>query len=450
LTLRVISNNDENFSVEVTSNSAYLCPMNVEVYPLNSETVTFGGSAQTGSTLTHICTPGVNISATGGSNGNFAASGNGTFGGNITASSGTLTGPLTINGSGNRPVTIDSNVNIKGDAGGWAMEHGFIGSSGTARGGFGAYGSVDALSYYYVGIFGSEKLTIDYTSGAATFNGTLSASNFSGSSSGTNTGDQTLAGLGGLPLTGGTMTGTITFANNVGTCLYGTMADNDQWRILAGNTGSNAGYLEIATADDGTEPIYFRQYTGVFATLVRTATILDGSGNTSLPNNLQLGTIGGGTGTATPNTINLGSTFSNTAGSNLKLKLFEDTGGNIYGIGISNNQMDFNVASGGGYRFYTGSVTAPSFFEVSDIRFKNVLETNPNINVLGIDVIKFTRADDDTNAVRYGYSAQQVKEVIPEAVAGDENLSVNYMDIHTLKIAALEKRIAELEAKLNK
>jgi BMFP domain-containing protein YqiC len=39
---------------------------------------------------------------------------------------------------------------------------------------------------------------------------------------------------------------------------------------------------------------------------------------------------------------------------------------------------------------------------------------------------------------------------LPDAVTGDEKLSVNYMDIHTLKIAALEKRIAELEAKLNK
>jgi hypothetical protein len=57
--------------------------MNVEVYPLNNETVTFGGVAQTGSTLTHVCTPGVKISATGGSNGDFAALGNGTFGGTL-------------------------------------------------------------------------------------------------------------------------------------------------------------------------------------------------------------------------------------------------------------------------------------------------------------------------------------------------------------------------------
>ena len=40
--------------------------------------------------------------------------------------------------------------------------------------------------------------------------------------------------------------------------------------------------------------------------------------------------------------------------------------------------------------------------------------------------------------------------ILPDAVTGEEKLSVNYMDIHTLKLAALENRIAELEAKLNK
>ena len=64
------------------------------------------------------------------------------------------------------------------------------------------------------------------------------------------------------------------------------MADNDQFRILVGGTASNAGYVEIATADDGTEPIYVRQYTGVFSSLQRTLTLLDGSGNSSFPGSI--------------------------------------------------------------------------------------------------------------------------------------------------------------------
>ena len=92
-----------------------------------------------------------------------------------------------------------------------------------------------------------------------------------------------------LPLAGGTMSGTISFINNLGTALQGTIGDNDFWRIHANSTSSNAGYLEIATSDDGTEPIYVRQYTGVFSSLTRTATLLDGSGNTSFPGNLTVG-----------------------------------------------------------------------------------------------------------------------------------------------------------------
>jgi hypothetical protein len=68
--------------------------------------------------------------------------------------------------------------------------------------------------------------------------------------------------------------------------ISGTIATNDFFRIRAGGA-SNAGYLEIATADDASEPIHIRQYTGAFTTLTRTATLLDGSGNTLLPGTLN-------------------------------------------------------------------------------------------------------------------------------------------------------------------
>ena len=81
--------------------------------------------------------------------------------------------------------------------------------------------------------------------------------------------------------------GQITFSALSGTngraLLYQQMADNDYFRIYCGGTGNNGGYAEIATADDGTEPIYVRQYSGVFGTLVRTLTLLDGNGNTTVP-----------------------------------------------------------------------------------------------------------------------------------------------------------------------
>lgn len=88
-----------------------------------------------------------------------------------------------------------------------------------------------------------------------------------------------------LPLSGGILTGDLLF-NNSGTTfrqIRGTCGDNDFWRIGGGATGNNAGYMEIATADDGIQPIYVRQYSGPFSTITRTATLLDGSGNTSFP-----------------------------------------------------------------------------------------------------------------------------------------------------------------------
>ena len=87
--------------------------------------------------------------------------------------------------------------------------------------------------------------------------------------------------------TSGSVNATVT-GNTSANLVYGSMGDNDQFRIQIGATATNAGFVEIATADDGTEPIHVRQYTGVFTTLARTATILDGSGNTTFP-----GTVSG-------------------------------------------------------------------------------------------------------------------------------------------------------------
>jgi len=58
---------------------------------------------------------------------------------------------------------------------------------------------------------------------------------------------------------------------------------------MGGATSSNNGYLEIATADDGTEPIYVRQYTGVFSNVARTLTLLDANGFSYFPSYINIG-----------------------------------------------------------------------------------------------------------------------------------------------------------------
>ncbi len=94
--------------------------------------------------------------------------------------------------------------------------------------------------------------------------------------------------------------------------VYGNMADNDQFRIRVGGTASNAGFVELATADDGTEPIYVRQYTGVFTTLARTATLLDGSGNTTFPGTVSASGLAGSLLTSTVGT-NIGTASAGTS-----------------------------------------------------------------------------------------------------------------------------------------
>ena len=336
-------------------------------------------------------------------------------------------------------------------------------------------------------------------------------------------------------------------ADTAGNLVYSQMADNDFFRIRVGGA-SNGGWAEIATADDGTEPIYVRQYTGVFSTVTRTATLLDGSGNTTFPGALTASSFSGtsywtnisGRPTALSQLTNdlgnygnwlvrSGDTMSgrltiSTGGENTPLlvystepymqiqavgatnsagiRIYPSGGFNAYygnyasgelclvaanteAVFINSNSIRVNkyrfkaneTLSGNGtpeivdmatvgmamqslnYRWYnnnasailmslnsSGHLTANAFFEASDIRYQDVIETNPDISGLGIDVIKFTRQGSDM--IRYGYSAQQVQAIIPESVHGEDTLTVNYMDVHTLKIASLERRVKELEDRL--
>ncbi|WP_370852177.1 hypothetical protein [Megasphaera elsdenii] len=89
---------------------------------------------------------------------------------------------------------------------------------------------------------------------------------------------------------------TIVSSGTVGELVKATMGNDDSFRIAVGG-GSNNGYAEIATADDGTEPIYVRQYANSkvdnFITPTRTATLLDAGGNTSFPGKVTAPTFSG-------------------------------------------------------------------------------------------------------------------------------------------------------------
>ena len=74
--------------------------------------------------------------------------------------------------------------------------------------------------------------------------------------------------------------------------ITGVIATDDYFRIQVGGTSANAGFLSIDTADNGNEPIYVRQYStsggNPFGSLTRELTLLDATGNTVVPGNLQI------------------------------------------------------------------------------------------------------------------------------------------------------------------
>lgn len=70
---------------------------------------------------------------------------------------------------------------------------------------------------------------------------------------------------------------------------------------------------------------------------------------------LQIGTNTAAA-TANPDSISLGATYSNTAGANAKLRLWDDNVGNVYGLGISFQQFDLIVPSVARYVWNFGGV----------------------------------------------------------------------------------------------
>jgi hypothetical protein len=74
------------------------------------------------------------------------------------------------------------------------------------------------------------------------------------------------------------------------------------------------------------------------------------NGATYINGNLALGGSTSSS-TASPIAIDLGGTYSSAAGANLKLKLYND-GTNVYGLGVSANQLDYVAAGASSHVFY--------------------------------------------------------------------------------------------------
>jgi hypothetical protein len=151
------------------------------------------------------------------------------------------------------------------------------------------------------------------------------------------------------------------------------------------------------------------------------------------------------------------------------LQLTGSTGGNrnAYFIQNTTGTTSNGVSAGAAYMYFdasqqyefvwggtsrvqitsAGNITATAFFESSDSRLKTLIQND--YKAIGIESVK-ARLYTKEGKKELGYYAQDVEKILPSAISKkhDGLLNLSYRQVHTAKIAYLEKRITELEQQL--
>jgi hypothetical protein len=295
--------------------------------------------------------------------------------------------------------------------------------------------------------------------------------------------------------------------NNRASGIGGRMSGDDSWRIVgagdstinpysAGNTeGLDCGYLEIATADNGTEPIIVRQYSygGVeagFVNVARTLYLLDYQGNTTLPGDLQIfgfrdktrglklssSPTPNSTGTTNGDGAFVGCITDSAGNTNLEIGVADDgnemvivrqrknTGSSGGGIGGSWDAIPiFRTAyllNGSGNTVFPGSCTATSHPTSSDLKKKDVHGDvdlpKAEALIMGLQPIFYNFKGDWKESA--GFGAQDVYKLAHEiglkdnglyraALKPDKDGNAEGIEYHDSDIEALDD--SDLEWNLN-
>jgi hypothetical protein len=163
-----------------------------------------------------------------------------------------------------------------------------------------------------------------------------------------------------------------------------------------------------------------------------------------MPNRLQVGSTGGFASSSAKFLV--GDIISSGSGAIAQFNGFLRIRDQIIIHRDSNTAQEIGLqCTGANALTASGSITATSFFESSDIRLKS------NINDFSIDVSSIkAKIYEKDGKVEVGYLAQDVENILSGAVSKRDNgyLDLSYRQVHTAKIAALEQRIKELEEQL--
>jgi hypothetical protein len=163
-----------------------------------------------------------------------------------------------------------------------------------------------------------------------------------------------------------------TFDNNSTNVMRGTrgvVGVNDSWFVGGDSSTTDGGTLILASGDNGNEPIVARQYTGAITdanSSYRELVLLDASGNTTIPSNLQV----------------TGNNIKSSTGSNALT--FNDTNVKVNGeLTITGN----TIRSSGGSAFPSGTVALT--LSGADVAAQGNLfvENNGNLYVSGQSLV---------------------------------------------------------------
>jgi len=209
---------------------------------------------------------------------------------------------------------------------------------------------------------------------------------------------------------GGNVTTSAIAINGVGNTLLGTTSDNSHRLRVEGSVYAS-GYMY--TASEGT------------------GFVVDANPNAGLAR-VGLMKYGGLEGMLT-------------SGSSTVIRLGHRTDSEyVLAGGTPSFRVDLVINTSGAATFVS-SVTATSFFESSDLRLKsNVVDLDTDVSsILAKQYIK-------DGVEEIGYIAQDVESILPSAISKREDgyLDLSYRQVHTAKIAALEKEISELKKQL--
>jgi hypothetical protein len=135
-------------------------------------------------------------------------------------------------------------------------------------------------------------------------------------------------------------------------------------------------------------------------------------------------------------------------------KIYVRDGSNVVVVATGSQTLDTTLGFGNtsSLGMSVGVVTATDFNSASDIRLKENIQKidNPIDKIVKIDGVRFDWKSD--NKPSMGVIAQNIEEVLPELVNGEESKSVNYNGIIGLLIECVktqQEQIDELNRRLD-